>query len=89
MEALHFFYYKMGDKLWKDYGFIDAFNLTADWYDTQYIAIDLDTYYMYSTDAIFAENRKEAEEKNVPLGFIQVRKSKDLVHWDFVVFKVW
>ena len=40
MEALHFFYYKMGDKLWKDYGFIDAFNLTADWYDTQYIAID-------------------------------------------------
>jgi hypothetical protein len=39
---------------------------------------------MYSTDAIFAENRKEAEEKNVPLGFIQVRKSKDLVHWDFV-----
>lgn len=23
-----------------------------------------DTYYMYSTDAIFAENRKEAEEKN-------------------------
>ena len=43
-----------------------------------------DTYYMYSTDAIFAENRKEAEEKNVPLGFIQVRKAKDLVHWDFV-----
>lgn len=30
----------MGDKLWKDYGFIDAFNLTAGWYDTQYIAID-------------------------------------------------
>lgn len=43
-----------------------------------------DTYYLYSTDAIFAENRKEAKEKNVPLGFVQVRKSKDLVHWDFV-----
>lgn len=40
MEALHFFYYKMGDKLWKDYGFVDAFNLTAGWYDTQHIAID-------------------------------------------------
>lgn len=40
MAALHFFYYKMGDKLWKDYGFIDAFNLTAGWYDTQHIAID-------------------------------------------------
>lgn len=40
MEALHFFYYKMGDKLWKDYGFVDAFNLTAGWYDAQHIAID-------------------------------------------------
>lgn len=42
-----------------------------------------DTYYMYSTDAIYRENRKEAAEKNVPLGFIQVRTSKDLVHWNF------
>lgn len=41
-------------------------------------------YYMYSTDAIFAENRKGAEEKNVPLGFIQVRRSKDLVNWEFL-----
>ena len=40
MEALHFFYYKMGDKLWRDYGFVDAFNLTANWYDSQCIAID-------------------------------------------------
>lgn len=40
MAALHFFYYKMGDKFWKDYGFIDAFNPTAGWYDTQHIAID-------------------------------------------------
>lgn len=42
-----------------------------------------DYYYMYSTDAIFRENRKEAEEKGVPLGFIQMRRSKDLVHWEF------
>ena len=41
-------------------------------------------YYMYSTDAIYRENREEAKEKNVPLGFIQVRKSKDLVNWEFV-----
>ncbi len=43
-----------------------------------------DTFYMYSTDAIYKENKREAEEKNVPLGFIQVRKSNDLVNWDFV-----
>lgn len=40
MKALHFFYYKMGDKLWSDYGFIDAFNLSANWFDDQHIAID-------------------------------------------------
>ncbi len=43
-----------------------------------------DTYYMYSTDAIYREDRREAREKNVPLGFIQMRKSTDLVNWEFV-----
>ncbi|MDR2804161.1 MAG: arabinan endo-1,5-alpha-L-arabinosidase [Dysgonamonadaceae bacterium] len=43
-----------------------------------------DYYYVYSTDAIFAENKKEALEKGVPLGYIQVRRSKDLVNWEFV-----
>ena len=42
------------------------------------------TYYMYSTDAIFAENKKNAKEKNVPIGYIQMRKSKDLVNWEFI-----
>ena len=46
-----------------------------------------DYYYMYSTDAIFGENRKEAEEKGVPLGYIQMRRSKDLVHWEFLGFR--
>jgi len=41
-----------------------------------------DNYYMYSTDAIFFDHRTEAGEK--PKGFIQVRRSKDLVHWEFV-----
>lgn len=40
LRALHFFYYKMGDKLWSEYGFVDAFNLTANWFDNQHIAID-------------------------------------------------
>lgn len=41
-------------------------------------------YYMYSTDAIFRENKREAKEKNVPLGYIQMRRSKDLVDWEFI-----
>ena len=40
MRALHFFYYMLGDRLWKEYGFTDAFNLTAGWFDNQFLAID-------------------------------------------------
>jgi hypothetical protein len=39
-RALEFFYYKLGDKLWSDYGFYDAFNLSEQWFDNQHIAID-------------------------------------------------
>ncbi len=42
-----------------------------------------DTYYMYSTDAIYRERRREAIENNVPIGYIQMRSSKDLVNWTF------
>jgi len=40
MQALKFFYYKLGDKMWGQYGFNDAFNLSQNWFDTQTLAID-------------------------------------------------
>ncbi len=40
MRALRFFYYKLGDRLWTDYGFADAFNLSEGWFDNQQIAIN-------------------------------------------------
>ena len=42
MAALHYFYYKLGDRLWSEEGcgFYDAFNLSARWFDDQYLAID-------------------------------------------------
>lgn len=40
LEALHFFYYTLGDKLWGDYGFKDAYSVKDDWYAASYIAID-------------------------------------------------
>ena len=40
MQALHFFYYTIGDKMWGDYGFKDAFNLNTHWFATSYLAID-------------------------------------------------
>ena len=32
MAALRFFYYKLGDKMWGQYGFYDAFNLNDAWF---------------------------------------------------------
>lgn len=54
-----------------------------------------DTYYSYSTDAIFfarpqegekpsEEVIKKREEARKRMGNVQVRKSKDLVNWDFI-----
>jgi hypothetical protein len=40
MKALKFFYYVLGDKLWKEYGFIDAFSLTDPWFADSFLAID-------------------------------------------------
>lgn len=40
LEAIRHFYYILGDRLWGEYGFYDAFNLTADWTASSYLAID-------------------------------------------------
>jgi hypothetical protein len=40
MQALRFFYYKLGDKLWGPYGFYDAFNLNTPWFANSDLAID-------------------------------------------------
>jgi hypothetical protein len=40
MAALKFFYYKLGDKLWKEYGFVDAFSLHHNWFANSFLAID-------------------------------------------------
>ena len=40
MAALKFFYYKLGDKMWGQYGFYDAFDLNNPWFATSTLAID-------------------------------------------------
>ena len=40
MDALELYYYGLGDRLWGEYGFYDAFNLTEDWISDSYLAID-------------------------------------------------
>ncbi len=40
MDAIKYFYYMLGDRLWGPYGFYDAFNVTESWYASSNIAID-------------------------------------------------
>lgn len=40
MRAIRFFYYYMGDKLWGNYGFYDAFDIGEGWFASSYLAID-------------------------------------------------
>ncbi|HET6995508.1 MAG TPA: glucoamylase family protein [Chitinophagaceae bacterium] len=40
MKALKHFYYDMGDKIWREYGFVDDFNETQNWYGKSHLAID-------------------------------------------------
>lgn len=43
-----------------------------------------DTYYMFSTDAIYFDRQNNQHKKSdIKPGFIQVRTSKDLVYWKF------
>ncbi len=40
MQALRHFYYDLGDKIWSDYGFVDAFNESEGWLAKSHLAID-------------------------------------------------
>jgi hypothetical protein len=40
MNAIRFFYYVLGDKIWGKYGFVDAFDLNTPWFAASHLAID-------------------------------------------------
>lgn len=40
MKALNFFYYTLGNRVWGEYGFKDAFCLSRRWFAESYLAID-------------------------------------------------
>ncbi|MBI1344334.1 MAG: beta-glucosidase [Terrimonas sp.] len=40
LKAIRFYYYVLGDKLWKEYGFVDAFSLKEQWFASSFLAID-------------------------------------------------
>lgn len=40
MKVMKYMYYKLGDKVWGEYGFYDGFSEEHDWYKPWYLAID-------------------------------------------------
>jgi hypothetical protein len=40
MQALKHFYFNLGDRLWSEYGFIDAYSESKNWYASSHLAID-------------------------------------------------
>ncbi|WP_235921098.1 glucoamylase family protein [Foetidibacter luteolus] len=40
MKALRHFYDDLGDKIWSEYGFVDGFNESQNWYAKSHLAID-------------------------------------------------
>jgi len=40
LKAIHHFYYYLGDRLWGEYGFYDAFNPSENWVASSFLAID-------------------------------------------------
>lgn len=40
LDAIKHFYYDLGDRIWGDYGFFDAFSEQNNWYPRKYLAID-------------------------------------------------
>jgi len=40
MKSMRFMYEVLGDKVWKNYGFVDAFSLHHNWFASSFLAID-------------------------------------------------
>ena len=77
MRALKFFYYTLGDRLWGQYGFYDAFNLTEGWYATSTLAIDQGPIIVmienYRTGLLWNlfESAPEVQAAETKLGFVR------------------
>jgi len=52
MNAIRYFYYILGDKLWGEYGFYDSYCVKENWYANSYLAID------QGPEIVMIENRR-------------------------------
>jgi len=71
LEALHHFYYLLGDKLWGQHGFYDAFNLTMSWVASSNLAID------QGPIIVMIENYRSALLWNLFMSDVEITKGLD------------
>lgn len=67
MTALKFFYYKLGDKIWGEYGFRDAFSIDKVWFADSFLAID------QGPIIIMIENHRTQLPWNLFMGNVEVK----------------
>lgn len=70
-----------------DYSLKTAISQRDSWgvanvHDPSVIQVD-DTYYVFSTDAIYNPWDKNSDGDTISTGYIQIRSSKDLINWKF------
>lgn len=71
-----------------DYTSVSAFDNYESWgtynvHDPSCILAHDGYYYMYSTDAIYFNRRHRSNKRGIKPGFIQVRRSHNLVDWEY------
>lgn len=82
MKALRHFYEDLGDKIWTQYGFADAFNESENWYAESHLAIDQGPIIVmienYRTGLLWKLFMKNTEIQNGlrKLGFVSPHVSK-------------
>jgi hypothetical protein len=77
MQALRHFYYHLGDRLWGDYGFYDAFNPTAGWVASSYLAID------QGPIVCMIENHRSGLLWNLFMTIPEVQNGLDLLDFEY------
>jgi hypothetical protein len=77
MRALKFFYYSLGDRLWGDYGFHDAFDLTELWFADSFIAID------QGPQICMIENYRTGFLWNLFMSAAEIRKGLNVLGFTF------
>jgi hypothetical protein len=76
LQAMRHFYHILGDKLWGEYGFFDAFNPTQAWWSQQYLAID------QGPILVMIENHRSALLWNLFMRAPEIQKALEILDFN-------